>query len=259
MSDAVQMSRSGAVAIFQLNEAERRNALSPAIRAVLQTEIPVVLDDNSVRCMLITGTGRSFCAGGDIASLAEPMTRQQARDRMALSYDWIGRLLDSKVPVITAVNGPAVGAGLGLAMLGDIVLAARSAWFLAGFSMIGLAADYGLGRTLPRAVGAVRAKDILLNERRIDAAEAERIGMVARVFDDDALHDEALAMATRLAAGPTQAFGLTKQLVAGGFEGSVDQYLNREGDAQSLAFTTRDHRRGVAAFLAKDTPQFEGN
>ena len=143
-------------------------------------------------------------------------------------------------------------------MLGDIVIAARSAWFMGGFGMIGVAADYALGRTLPRAIGAVRAKDILFSGRRVDADEAERIGMISRLVADDQLDREAIALARQLAEAPTAALALTKRLVAAGFEGSAADFLDQEGRAQATAFGTADHREGVAAFIAKRAPRFVG-
>ena len=153
----------------------------------------------------------------------------------------------------------AEGAGFGLAMLGDIVVAADKAWFMGGFSVIAVAADYALGRTLPRAIGTVRAKDILLTGRKVEAAEAERIGMVSRLFPADKLFDEALAIAHGLAEGPTIALGLTKNLIGAGYDGSASAYLRAEGFAQATAFGSHDHREGVNAFLERRPPRYEGH
>jgi 2-(1,2-epoxy-1,2-dihydrophenyl)acetyl-CoA isomerase len=220
--------------------------------------VPGLVDDPETRCILITGTDGAFCAGGDIRSLVDPQSPAAVRARMARSYGWVAKLLDGETPVVTAVNGSAVGAGFGLALLGDIVLAADDAWFMAGFGMIGAAADYALGRTLPRAVGSVRAKDILMTGRRVDAVEAERIGLVSRLVPAERLAEEALGVARTLAAGPTVALGLTKRLIGAGYDGSVAAYLDSEGFAQATAFGTADHREGVDAFLAKRRPRFEG-
>ncbi len=256
--DAVILERDGAVAILRLAEPETRNALSPAIKARFEAIVPGLVNDAAVRCILITGTGGAFCAGGDVRSLAEAQTPAAVRTRLARSYRWIEMLLDGETPVVTAVNGAAVGAGFGLAMLGDVILAADDAWFMGGFGMIGVTADYALGRTLPRAVGAVRAKDILMTGRRVDAEEAGRIGMVSRVLRATDLRAEALALAHVLAAGPTVALGLTKKLVAAGYEGSASAYLQNEGFAQATAFGTQDHREGVDAFLDRRRPVFQG-
>lgn len=257
-NDAVRVEDIGAVRVLRLSQPETRNALAAEIKAGLEIEIPRFFDDAGARCLVITGVGAAFCAGGDIRGFVEPMTPTQSRKRMARSYGWIERLLEGEKPVITAVNGPAVGAGFGLALLGDIILAADTAWFMSAFSTIGLASDYGLGRTLPRAVGAPRAKDILMSGRKVEAGEALAMGMVSRLAPPERLMDDALALAAQLAAGPTVALGLTKRLIGLGFEGSVTAYLQQEGLAQSIAFATADHREGVNAYLEKRKPEFGG-
>ena len=255
---SVTMERSDGVMILRLAQPATRNALNPAIKARLEALTPAFFDDPSARCLLITGSDEAFCAGGDITSLSEPQTPASVRTRMARSHDWIERLLEGEKPVITAVNGPAVGAGFGLALLGDIVLASDRAWFRAGFSAIGAAADYGLGRTLPRAVGAPRARDMLLSNRKVEATEALNIGLISRLFSHDTLQDEALGLARQLARAPTVGLGLTKRLVNLGFAASTSDYLREEGLAQAIAFSTDDHAEGVAAFLEKRKPDFRG-
>jgi len=256
--EALRIEREGGIAVLRLCQPESRNALTAALREALEARLPALLAEQDVRCLLITGSGSTFSAGGDITSFLRPMSPGAVRARMARSHAWIEALLTAEKPVVTAVNGPAVGAGFGLAMLGDIVLAARRAWFMSGFSTIAVAADYALARTLPRAVGAIRAKDILFSGRRVEAEEAERIGLVARLVDDAMLETEALGVARQLAEGPTLALGLTKTLVAKGFELGTAAYLEAEGFAQATAFGSTDHREGVSAFLEKRKPRFEG-
>lgn len=257
-SEAITVEQTGGVTVLRLAEPATRNALSSAIKARLETLIPAFFDDPAQRCLIITGTDEAFCAGGDITSLMQPQSPSAVRTRMARSYGWIERLLDGEKPVITAVNGPAVGAGFGLALLGDIVIASDRAWFRAGFSGIAAAADYGLARTLPRAVGTPRAKDILMSNRKVTADEALAIGLVSRVTSQDALLDSALSLAAELATGPTVGFGLTKRLINLGFEGSTSTYLQEEGLAQAIAFSTEDHAEGVKAFIEKRKPDFNG-
>jgi 2-(1,2-epoxy-1,2-dihydrophenyl)acetyl-CoA isomerase len=259
MTEAVIIDFDGGIATIRLVEPETRNALSPAIKAVLEARVPLLTIDPAVRCIVITGTANAFCAGGDLRSLGKQEAPAESRDRMHRSHVWLERLLDCEKPVITAVNGPAVGAGFGLALAGDIVIAADSAWFMAGFTAVGVAADYALGRTLPRAIGSVRAKEILLTGRKVDAAEALAIGLVARLVPAAELEAATVALARRLADGPTLAIGLTKRLVDAGFDGSAAAYLEREALAQSIAFGSSDRREGVAAFLAKRKPVFTGS
>lgn len=254
----VLVDRKNGVMVLRLNEAGRRNALSAGIKTELEKLVPAFFADASARCLVITGSEGAFCAGGDISSLTKPQPPSAVRARLAKSYGWIQQLLDGEKPVITAINGPAVGAGFGLAMLGDIVLASDKAWFMTGFSVIGAAADYGLGRTLPRAIGVPRAKDILLSGRRVDAAEALSIGLVSRMIPDDQLSAEAMVLAEALATGPTVGLGLTKRLVNHAIDGSTSAYLEQEGLAQAVAFSTADHAEGVTAFLEKRKPVFRG-
>lgn len=258
MTEAVILEQQEGVAVLRLNEPATRNAISPAIRERLEALMPAVMKDPQVRCVLITGRDGAFCAGGDIRSFAEPQTPAAARVRLGRSHAWIAQLLEGEKPVITAVNGPAVGAGLGLALLGDIVMAGESASFVAGFSLIGLGADYALGFTLPRAVGAVRAKDILMSGRQVSAREALDMGMVSRLLPDDVLDAAAIKLAQQLARGPTVGLGLTKTLVSAGPRCSVGEYLQLESFSQATAFATRDHAEGVRAFLAREKPTFEG-
>lgn len=256
--DAVIVERGDGVTILRLNQPRTRNALSHAIRAALDALIPAFFDDAEARCLLITGVEETFCAGGDITSLTKRQSASAVRARMARSHAWITQLIEGEKPVITAVNGPAIGAGFGLALLGDVVLASDRAWFRAGFSTIGAAADYGLGWTLPRAVGVPRAKDILLCNGKVDAVEAGKIGMVSGIVPHDDLFEQALALARQLAKGPTVGLGLSKRLVNLGFQSSAGVYLQEEGLAQAVAFSTEDHVEGVAAFMDKRKPVFRG-
>lgn len=255
---AIVADRVGSVLTLRLNQPETRNALSEAIKNALVDHLEDFAKDDGIRCLVLTGNGTSFCAGGDIRSMAAGSTPLESRRRMQRNHKWLGLLLQSEKPVVMAVNGAAVGAGFGLALTGDIVIASDKASFLAGFTGIGVVPDYGLGLTLPRAVGTVRASDILMSNRRVKAPEALDIGLVSRLYPADRLDEEALALAQMLASAPTVALGLTKRLVSDGFVSTVADYLDREAYAQAIAFSTEDHRAGVAAFLGKTEPRFEG-
>jgi len=258
MSDAVALERHGAIALIELNRPEIRNALNGELKAELERMVPTLLSDKSVRSLVLTGNGTAFCAGGDLTSMRD-RSAIAMHSRMQRAHQWILLLANADVPIITAVNGSAMGAGLGLALLGDVIIAADNARFQAGFPKVGAVPDFGLPWTLPRIVGMNRAKDMLLSNRSVDAQEALAIGLVSRVVPAAQLRQEALALAQALAEGPTFAFGLTKALLRAAQSHSMSDYLRTEGNAQSLAYASDDFGEGVAAFLERRPPVFNGS
>ena len=178
---SVLLRREGAVAVVTLNEPGSLNALSGGIKAGIEETLPALIVDPEIRAIVLTGTGRAFCAGGDIRAMDDRATVSMRR-RMQRSYRWLIPLLTADKPVVTAVNGIAAGAGFSLALAGDVVVASTAAAFKPGFPGIGAVPDLSLAWTLPRAVGMLRAKDILLFNREVPAAEARAIdGIVAVV------------------------------------------------------------------------------
>ena len=161
-------------------------------------------------------------------------------------------------PLLVLVNGPAAGAGLSLAISGDVVLAARSAHFAAAYGAIGLTPDGGMSWTLPRLVGLRKAQEIILTNRRISAAEAEQIGMVTRLVDDEQLIEEGRQTAARLAAAPVAAFGAARALLQESFSSGFETQLEREARAITLAGALPECREGLAAYFAKRSPDFKG-
>ncbi|WP_312595860.1 enoyl-CoA hydratase/isomerase family protein [Brevundimonas sp.] len=256
--DLVQVECVDGVMIIRMNRPETRNALTPDLRDALGVAVSAFFADADARCLVITGVGTVFCAGGDLKNFRQRQTFEAARARMRLSHQWVGQIMSGRKPVISVVNGPAVGAGLGLAMMADLVFMADDAYLQPGFTAVGLVPDYGLGMILPRLMGPMRAKAFLFNNTRITSQEALALGLAVEVHAHNVLLEAALAQARRLAKGPTQAFGLTKALIEAGYEISVADYLEREGDAQALAFTTEDHAEGVAAFQERRAPFFVG-
>ena len=179
MSEAVQVERHDAVAVLRLNDPSALNALSPAVKAGMREKVPVLVGDATVRAIVITGTGKAFCAGGDIRAMKDPEGRKAptVRARMQSVHSWARALLDCDKPVIAAVNGAAVGGGLALALLADIVIASRDAYFMSGYSRLGALPDLGVLQTLPWAIGSLRAKEMIFLNRRYTAEEAVAIGL----------------------------------------------------------------------------------
>lgn len=258
MTSSIIITVESGVALVTLNEPDSRNALSVNMRAELEMQIPLLLGKSEVKAVVFIGEGEAFCGGGDLRTFICPQSPSATRARISRSHGWIRPLLTTEKPVITVVNGAAIGAGFGLAMLGDLIFTCSEAYFLPGFSLVGVAADYGLGLTLPRAVGEPMAKDILLTNRRITGEEAGLIRMVSRVMPREKLLMEALSTAERMVQGPTISLGLTKTLIARGRECSLDTYLDIEASAQGIAFNTEDFREGVSAFLEKRKAIFKG-
>ncbi len=256
--EAVKLERRGAVAILRLDDPGAMNALSPAVKAGMQRHVPEVLSDPEVRCVVLTGTGKAFCAGGDIRSMQDPVGRAApaVRTRMQVTHAWARALLDADKPVIAAVNGAAVGGGLALALLADIVIASREAYFMSGYSKLGALPDLGVLQTLPWAIGSLRAKEMILLNRRYTAEEAVAIGLANRAVAPDALMDEALAAAQEIANGPAAMLTMSKVMMKRAYEASVEEFFEREAVGQAIAFGSPEFDEGVKAFLGKRKPVF---
>jgi 2-(1,2-epoxy-1,2-dihydrophenyl)acetyl-CoA isomerase len=209
-----------------------------------------------VRCILITGAGRGFCAGGDFKG-ERTNGPAEVRVRLDLAYRWIRMLMLGEKPVVTAVNGPAAGAGFALALMGDVIVASDQAFFKAGFPAMGTVPDYGLAWTLPRTIGVLQAKEVLLCNRRIPAAEAQRLGFVSRVVPHDDLFNEAMRVARQLASGP-YATGPAKRMITLAPSLSLEAFLEQEAMAQTIAFASQDYAEGALAFREHREPRFVG-
>ncbi|MFV0296079.1 MAG: enoyl-CoA hydratase/isomerase family protein [Hyphomicrobiaceae bacterium] len=258
MMEAVKLERKGGVAILRLDDPAVLNALSPAIKQGMAEKVPVVLGDESVRAIVLTGTGKAFCAGGDIRAMQDKEGRKApaVRKRMQAVHTWARALLDADKPIIAAVNGPAVGGGLAIALLADIVVASSNAYFLSAYSKLGVLPDVGVLQTLPWAIGSLRAKEMILLNRKYTAEEAVQIGLANRCVAPERLMDEALAMAEEIASGPTAMLSMSKVMMKRAYESSVDEFFEREAIAQGVAFGSDEFAEGVEAFLAKRKPKF---
>ncbi|MBC2777039.1 enoyl-CoA hydratase-related protein [Parasphingopyxis marina] len=262
MSDAkpVRLERSGAVASLILDRPERRNPINAEAHALLREALDSIADDPGVRALVLTGAGGYFCSGQDLAERYGMLAEGEVDLEASLRENYnplIRRLLALPFPVIAAVEGIAAGAGLGLLLAADIVLAGRSTRFQLPFSRVGLGPDSGLSWTLARQVGANRAMALLLTGERFDAEQAERWGVVWRVMDDGDSAGEAEALAARLAKGPRLALAETRRRVHEAASFDIEEALDGEAAMQGKLGLHPDYRTAVNAFMEKREPEFE--
>lgn len=253
-------SRDGRIVTLTLNRPDRLNALSVEMSDMLYEAVIRTDNDPDVGAVIITGAGRGFCAGGDVKNMAERKNpnREERLAYLKRSHRVPLAMRNSSKVIISAINGPATGAGLGIATVGDIRIAARSARFGAAFANVGLAGDWGVSWLLTRTVGPSMARQLLLSAELIDAARALEIGLVNSVVDDAALMDEARRIATRYAEGPGLSFKLIKQNLLHAEAATFADSLDVEAENQVTAMLTEDHKEAVAAFLGKRKGVFKG-
>jgi 2-(1,2-epoxy-1,2-dihydrophenyl)acetyl-CoA isomerase len=245
-----------AVATLTMARPDSLNALSGAMVDEMQEAVEG-LQASGARCLLLTGEGRGFSSGADLAS-GEGLP-QDAGEALEKHFNpLVEALFALPIPVVAAVNGPAAGAGASLALCADIVIAARSAYFLQAFVNIGLIPDAGATWLLPRLAGRARAMEMMLLGERIPAEQAQAWGLISRVVEDEHLSSEAVLLATRLAQGPTVALGLVRKLARNAEQLTLSEALAAERRAQRGAGNTRDFKGAVIAFLQKRQPQFDG-
>lgn len=259
--EKIALDYDGKVAVLRFNHPEVMNAVGARMLEELQVAVREVRDRGAeVRCLLITGEGRGFCAGANLAD--EDRNRQRetqgAGDGLRTGYHpLLLALRDLDLPVVTAVNGAAAGVGMSFAMMGDIVCAGRSAFFLQAFARIGLIPDGGATFVLPRLVGWGRALELSLLAERLPAEKALDWGLVNFVFDDDALLSEAMKIARRLADGP-KSLSLIRRAYWQTWTNSYEAQLDLEAQLQNQAGWSTDFKEGVKAFLEKREAQFQG-
>jgi 2-(1,2-epoxy-1,2-dihydrophenyl)acetyl-CoA isomerase len=253
----------GGVLTLMLNRPQRLNAMSPALIEAMNHELGRARDDKDIRAVLLTGIGRGFCAGADLAGSGpgDPDAAGQpdlgaAMDRIFNPMIRAMRALPK--PIVAAVNGVAAGGGANLALACDIVLAARSARFDQAFVRISLLPDLGGTWFLPHTVGDARARALAMLGSSVTAEEAVRMGMAWQVLDDSALMEEAKKLAHHLAAGPTLSYAAIKQAINAAATNTLDQQLDLERDSQRALGRSADYKEGVAAFLAKRPATFTG-
>ncbi|HVZ10578.1 enoyl-CoA hydratase [Rhodopila sp.] len=259
MPDILESVEDG-VATLTLNRPEALNALSEEIRLGMHEAIYRLGNDPAIGCIIITGAGRGFCAGGDVKSMAGRSSRVfEERAEGIRQSNRIPALMNSvPKPIIGMINGVAVGAGLSMACACDIRIAAKSARFGTGFIKIGLSGDWGGTWTVTRLIGTAKARELFFTGDIIGADEALRLGLVNQVVDDAELRETTMAMARRIAAMPPIALGYTKRNLSAAETGDFATSLELEAVHQARCSQTEDHREAVAAFKEKRKPSFTG-
>jgi 2-(1,2-epoxy-1,2-dihydrophenyl)acetyl-CoA isomerase len=252
------------VAVLTLSRPDRRNALSTEMLVALAAALASAEEDPEVGCVVLTGAGRAFCAGGDVKrfAAAEGQPRPAFEERLAgqrLSHRRTAlKLWSMSKPTVAMINGPAAGAGLSLALACDLRYAADTAVLTTAFAKVGLAGDYGGTWFLTQLVGTAKARELYYFSDRLSAAEGMRIGLVNGVYEAEKLRDEVLERARRLASGPRVAYRYMKENLNLAVTGSLEEALDREAVYHLHTFDTEDHREAASAFVAKREPRFVG-
>ena len=255
------------VATITLNRPDARNSLSDTLTPALRTMIRTCGENPEVGVLLLTGAGKAFCAGGNVKG----MGAHRDKKKLEMSYEdkvadlqerqrlLTGALASVRKPTIAALPGPAVGAGLAIAMACDIRIAAQSAFISTGYLRVALSGDYGIAWLLTRLVGTSRARELMFTSEKVDATRCEQIGLVNRVVPDEALQDEAFALARSMAEGPTLALRYMKDNLDEALQFDFATARDHEAERLVRLTTTSDHKEAVQAFIDKRKPVFRGN
>jgi 2-(1,2-epoxy-1,2-dihydrophenyl)acetyl-CoA isomerase len=261
MSQEIIATTEHGVATIRLNDPDSMNALSAPIAAELERIIAELSKDRSVRALVLTGTGRAFCAGGDVQSFYD--NRDDPHDIMQAVLDGlhgaVGRLIDAPFPTIAAINGVVAGAGMGIALATDLAVAAESAMFTMAYTGIGVSPDGSSTFFLPRLVGTRVAMEMILTNRRVSSEEALSLGIVNSVVPDDQLEEATRELAAKLAAGPTLAYVRARNLIRSSLGADPFAQMDAEAEGILAAGETRDFYEGISAFIEKRPPSFTGS
>lgn len=259
--NTIEFNIDAGVALLTLNRPDKFNSFNTEMHRELREALKEVRTNDDIRCLLITGNGRAFCAGQDLGdrAVASDVEAPDLGDSVEKNYNPLIRAITSlELPVICAVNGVAAGAGSSLALACDIVLAARSASFIQAFCKIGVIPDSGSTWILPRLVGMARAKGLALLGDKLPAEQAEQWGLIWQCIDDDKLREQSLALAKQVATQPTKGLSLIKRALKASTANSLDEQLELEKAFMRIAGRTEDYREGVAAFMEKRPANFKG-
>jgi 2-(1,2-epoxy-1,2-dihydrophenyl)acetyl-CoA isomerase len=262
--ERVKVDVHGPVGVLTLNHPEVMNAVGPEMLKGLMAAMNFIeKPDTGLRALVMTGQGRGFCAGANLSGGPSsnefgPQERDAGAALETIYHPFLRRLRNLKMPFITAVNGAAAGVGMSFALMGDMILAAKSAYFLQAFRRIGLVPDGGSTWLLPRLVGLPRARELSLLGEKLSAERALEWGLINRVYEDDALIIEAMRLAEELAHGPTVALSLIRKLYWESPLNTYEEQLDAERQAQKEAGRTADFTEGVSAFLQKRKAEFKG-
>ena len=249
------------VAILTLHRPEARNALTLEMKQALVRLVPELGADPRVGCLLLTGAGGAFCAGGDTKLMARegrPASPEERKRQLRWEHGIVASLHELEKPTLAALPGPAAGAGFSLALACDLRIAAESAFVTTAYLKLGLSGDYGGSWFLTRLVGPARAREIYFTGDRLDARACERLGIVNRVVPDGDLARESLALAQRIAAGPPIALRYVKENLNRALGESLRSCLDAEAERMVQSATTQDYAEAVAAFQEKRAPVFRG-
>ncbi len=258
MSCNLRLDATNTIAILTMDAPETRNALDAGMRCTFEKALYEIKKNDRILCVILTGAGKAFCAGGNLSDMRQGIDVAGGRNKIKSIHEWAQNIIKIEKPFIAAVNGAAIGAGFGLALACDMIIATTQAKFGATFNKVGLIPDYGTMYLLPRAVGMARAKDIALTSRLVSAQELYQAGAVKGVVEPDKLMETAMSIAELLSKGAPYAIGLSKRLMQMSYECSLEQMLEYESLAQGICYQTADHREGVNAFFEKRPSRFIG-
>lgn len=257
MTQVVSTTMHGSVREIRFANESSRNSMTAQMREQFESAIDLAIEDTQTRVIYLTGSGRAFCAGGDLPTLKKTHDPWSTHRRFLAAASWLGKLMRMHKPLVVGVNGFAVGGGLGIALTGDIIIAAESARFRSGWFSLGVMPDIGAMYLLPRLVGMAQAKNLIYSNSEWNAQEAFERGLVKAVVPDDELDREAIAQAQQLADGPVEAMGLTRWIMGRSFESSFEDMAAFENLGQSLNFASAAFDEGINAVTASRTPDFK--